>query len=63
MDVLALDHKHSLPALLTPHGGRRLMFPYWHTLIWGVWVLSLAVLLGTAWRRRALLRAVLRRSS
>jgi len=37
MDVLALDRKRSLPSLLTPLSHRRLIFPYWHTLIWGVW--------------------------
>jgi membrane protease YdiL (CAAX protease family) len=59
MDVLALDRKKGLPTLLSPHSGRRLMFPYWHVLVWGVWALALAVLLATAWNRRARLRAVL----
>jgi membrane protease YdiL (CAAX protease family) len=61
MDVLSLDRKNALPTLLTARSTRRLMFPYWHWLIWGAWVLALAVLLFTAWQRRALLRAALAR--
>jgi membrane protease YdiL (CAAX protease family) len=59
MDILALDRKHSLPALLAPHSSRRIMFLYWHQVIWVVWALALGVLLLTAWRRRGRLRAML----
>jgi hypothetical protein len=61
MDILALDHKHQLPVRLSPDSPRRLIFPYWHAVLWGVWLLGLVVLLLTAWRRRARIRAAVAR--
>lgn len=61
MDILALDRKKGLPSLLTPDSSRRLVFPYWHLVLWGVWALALAVLLITAWRRRRVIGAILDR--
>jgi hypothetical protein len=61
MDILALDHKHRLPTRISPTSGRHLLFPYWHAILWTVWVLALVVLLWTAWRRRALLSAAFAR--
>jgi membrane protease YdiL (CAAX protease family) len=52
MDILALDRKKALPSLLTPDGTRRLIFPYWHGVLWAVWAIAISVVLLTAWRRR-----------
>jgi membrane protease YdiL (CAAX protease family) len=59
MDILALDHKKSLPTLLTPHSTRRITFLYWHHILWLVWAVALIVLVTTAYRRRARIAAAL----
>jgi membrane protease YdiL (CAAX protease family) len=61
MDVLALDRKHRLPTRISPFAERHLIFPYWHAVLWTVWGFAIAVLLWTAWRRRARLSAALAR--
>jgi membrane protease YdiL (CAAX protease family) len=55
MDILALDRKHRLPTRLSPTSSNHLIFPYWHAVLWVVWVGALLVLAATAWRRQALL--------
>jgi membrane protease YdiL (CAAX protease family) len=59
MDILALDHKKSLPTLLTPNSTRRIVFLYWHHVLWVVWAIAFVVLLTTAWRRRARIAAAI----
>ena len=54
MDVLALDRRGTLPALLSPTSSRRFIFLYWHALIWVAWLLALGVLAFESWRRRRL---------
>jgi membrane protease YdiL (CAAX protease family) len=54
MDVLALDRKGALPVLLWPHGSRRIVFLYWHALIWIAWGAALILL---AIKLRQVLRA------
>jgi membrane protease YdiL (CAAX protease family) len=44
MDILALDHRHALPTLLTPRGSTHLVFAQWRALVWVGWALALAVL-------------------
>jgi membrane protease YdiL (CAAX protease family) len=61
MDILALDRKHRLPTRITPMSGRHLIFPYWHGILWAIWLGALIVLLMTLWRRRAPIRAALAR--
>jgi membrane protease YdiL (CAAX protease family) len=61
MDILALDRKHQLPTRLSPSSDHHLIFPYWHGVLWGVWIGALVVLSTTAWRRRAQLRALFTR--
>jgi hypothetical protein len=51
MDLLALDHRHALPTLLTPLSSVRLAFPYTQTVLFGVWVLAAAGLAFSLWRR------------
>jgi membrane protease YdiL (CAAX protease family) len=43
MDILALDQRGALPVLLTPSSTRRIVFLYWHALIWIAWGLALLV--------------------
>jgi membrane protease YdiL (CAAX protease family) len=61
MDILALDRKHKLPTRISPSSDRHLIFQYWHAILWVVWVGALVVLLATAWRRRALIKATVDR--
>jgi membrane protease YdiL (CAAX protease family) len=44
MDILALDRRGALPVLLTPSSTRRIIFLYWHALIWIAWGLALLVM-------------------
>jgi membrane protease YdiL (CAAX protease family) len=50
MDVLALDHRKGLPALLSPYSNRRFTFLHWRALIWTAWALALIVLAHKLWR-------------
>jgi hypothetical protein len=52
MDLLALDHRHALPTLLTPLSSRRLAFPYTSTVLLVVWILAVVGLALALWRRR-----------
>jgi membrane protease YdiL (CAAX protease family) len=52
-DVLALDHRGALPALLTPSSSKRLTFLHWQALIWIAWALAFAVLAVKVWRWHA----------
>ncbi|HXI59557.1 MAG TPA: CPBP family intramembrane glutamic endopeptidase [Polyangia bacterium] len=58
MDVLALDRKGALPALLTPTSSRRLIFLYWHAVIWVAWGIALGVLAVAAARALRARRAI-----
>ena len=51
MDLLALDHRHELPTLLTPLSSVRLAFPYTSAVLFGVWALAAAGLVFALWRR------------
>jgi hypothetical protein len=44
MDVLSLDQRGALPVLLAPGSSRRIVFLYWHALIWIAWALAFVVL-------------------
>jgi membrane protease YdiL (CAAX protease family) len=61
MDILALDRKGKLPTRISPLADRHLIFPYWHAILWMVWVGALVVLLVTGYRRRALIKATIAR--
>lgn len=61
MDVLSLERKGQLPSRLTATSNTHVDFAGWHGLIWGAWVVALAVLLLRAWRLRAQARAMWRR--
>ncbi|HET6279406.1 MAG TPA: CPBP family intramembrane glutamic endopeptidase [Polyangia bacterium] len=50
MDVLALDQRGALPVLLAPGSSRRIVFLYWHALIWIAWALAFVVLAVKLWR-------------
>jgi len=52
MDLLALDHRHALPTLLTPLSSTRLAFPYTWVVLLGVWLLAATGLAFSLWRRR-----------
>jgi membrane protease YdiL (CAAX protease family) len=51
MDLLALDHRHELPTLLTPLSSVRLAFPHTSAVLFGVWALAAAGLAFALWRR------------
>src|SRR3954470_24655520 len=61
MDILALDHRHGLPTLLTPNGSTHLMFLHWRALVWVGWALALAVLAAKVTRSWPELRAAVSR--
>jgi membrane protease YdiL (CAAX protease family) len=61
MDVLALYRRKSLPALLTPTSTKRLIFPYWTSLIWIAWALAFVVLAVKIWHSREQIRSVFQR--
>src|SRR3954469_1398859 len=61
MDILALDHRHGLPTLLTPNGSTHLMFLHWRALVWVGWALALAVLAAKVTRSWPEVTAALRR--
>ncbi len=50
MDILSLDARGGLPVLLAPWSGRRIVFLYWHAVIWVAWTLALLVIALKAWR-------------
>jgi membrane protease YdiL (CAAX protease family) len=50
MDILSLDHRHGLPVLLAPWSTRRIVFLYWHAVIWVAWILALAIVAFKLWR-------------
>ena len=50
MDILSLDARGGLPVLLAPWSGRRIVFLYWHAVIWVAWGLALLVIALKAWR-------------
>jgi hypothetical protein len=43
MDILSLDHRGSLPQLLTPSSTKHVVFLYWHALLWIAWGAALLV--------------------
>ena len=51
MDLLALDHRHALPTLLSPNSSVRLAFPYTSAVLLGIWALAAAGLAFALWRR------------
>jgi hypothetical protein len=51
MDLLALDHRHALPILLSPNSSVRLAFPYTSAVLLGIWALAAAGLAFALWRR------------
>ncbi len=61
MDIMSLSRKNQLPTLTMPGSERRLLFPYWHHMIWLLWVLALAVVLWQVRRKWPEIRAALRR--
>jgi membrane protease YdiL (CAAX protease family) len=57
MDILSLDHRGGLPVLLAPWSSRRIVFLYWHAVIWVAWGLALLVVgikLWRLWRQKIL---------
>jgi hypothetical protein len=52
MDVLALQRRGTLPALLTPTSTHRVIFLYWNGIIWVAWAAAILVLAVTVVRRR-----------
>ena len=60
MDFLALHHRHALPVRLSPTSATTFEFRHTVYVLWAVWGTALSMLLVTAFRRRAALRALLR---
>lgn len=52
MDLLALQRRGTLPALLTPTSTHRVIFLYWNALVWIAWGVALVLLAAALWRRR-----------
>ena len=50
MDILSLDHRGGLPVLLAPWSTRRIVFLYWHAVIWIAWGLALLVVALKLWK-------------